>query len=1740
MRSERQLARGPKAEGGFVLIAVLLVLLALFALSAPFLGTARNASASSEYSANDTRVRLALDGAGKHARVALERSHPALDATPYFDDLTELGVPIEALDGFPDPTDPNGVAWGAEAVDVAGFIDLNSASPQVLANLLGGVARLAKPVNSGDSDIPVTSPDAFPDGSVIAVNGELIRLGAPDEERQLTASQRGLGTVQDDEGNWQTTGPAPPSNHGIGAFVFDQRSYAPSVWRTLGPNNTLQTLDTVEEIRAADDFSLSGSFDDAALRALRRQATVYGSIGAGPTWQRPTRLIVPLEAETSYAMRVNQGRWMAPGSTIRISDGLNTNIRVVTRRGRDGQVFFDRVVDVDFEAFLTEVEVLAKRPVNINTAPPPVLYSLFANLKLTGQNHRIDEAEARALTGVVMASRPFTGLQDYVERFVLPVGGIEALPDSAPRVPDGLDAGAGGVLDDPRDAVALYINSLNANDARLEFATMPVAFTSRQVFSMELRANVSAESGVARDAGVRERLEFVIPQRSELFQMFSRQEDFDEALRLTRAAPYWLTGPETTGRYDSGVTPPSRMVPHMGTLRGQRYIPGVDEPVTDGDGNAVPAERTFASRQDDAFVQLDPIRLGNTQRTAGRILHFDQESRTLEGRYLPDQVIERASNDGVVRFTENLGQQVVEPFTVSMWVRPESAGDGTLFSIGDRTQDSDRVTLGMSGGNLVLRVVDGMGDHRDTAFEEVAEARFPLASGAGVPGLPTGVWSHVDIDVRGNRPDQLGLLVNGNATGVNVLGMTRLTAPLASGGGVIAVESTEGFPPVCALRIGNEIVEATVASGTTFDVSHGTSGENAGFGGRLARVRFDVEGSDTAAPTALAIGAVSGSYANGTPVMHYGYSMPLTSNVPSGGATLPGDLGPFRVGKCVGLANDTTLVPVQAQSLDGPIRVGRGWNSTTTGPLTLALADAAEADTTGQDAMGAFNPTGGFAVLSGWRVGRFNGLDFEPSNGDTVGGVEVIRYSGYNGNQLNVIERGVQLDRFANLEGIESVIGGARGFVFDWEVLIAFEDGQTIDADLILGASTFCYPISIPAPGATNISFLPATDGLSQFAQLTRLDDPELTEWIRYDELNLTASQLVRSEPGALLRVHNILHDLDADEVRTPGPPGTGGGTGTPGTPGGAGTPGTPGIGTSDTSVGSPVGMGQVDGDGSRSGVAAPRAMLAGVAPAIGADWDPNRGADPNGDYPLSRAVSSQLHFRGVLGTNHGDHPAGIQVLPCVQIATSDFDFQRGRPGARDPVFIVDGSLSALGFPLSVHRAHYPADSRMIHTWSAPRGELIATAGASGAQPQAGFSIGGAGYVAFDSSVLTPTSPGAGGSAPANVTDPRYLGRMVKFPSGELPRSGSTIAIGTGAGGVAGFGVPSATVDEVVFGDVLAHAGFGGTSSAAHAAGAGMVLAASATASDQSLSVFPSDVRTPEGTVGSPQTVLSALPPDGGLLRIGEEIVAYRALAGASGVINLAADGRGLLGTLPQAHEITETVHWLEGWEVSSLAGAIGPDDGIIPLASTDGFPTEGTALIGQELIHYTQVFGGALVMPRASSEPGMKDGLGPGAFRGRYGSAPGSYAAGTPVILFPARYWDRYAPRFDGPELGFFGLSVDQPAAWWDGVLWDAQESGFGGADTVVLQRVGDVPWDADPEVEPRLTLMEDGTKDGDLVKIGLQGDRIEWRVFARYAAGAFDPEFGLSHGWKETPRFIRLGVTYTGPGRVLRSMER
>ncbi|HKX45780.1 MAG TPA: hypothetical protein VJP77_03695, partial [Planctomycetota bacterium] len=450
--------------------------------------------------------------------------------------------------------------------------------------------------------------------------------------------------------------------------------------------------------------------------------------------------------------------------------------------------------------------------------------------------------------------------------------------------------------------------------------------------------------------------------------------------------------------------------------------------------------------------------------------------------------------------------------------------------------------------------------------------------------------------------------------------------------------------------------------------------------------------------------------------------------------------------------------------------------------------------------------------------------------------------------------------------------------------------------------------------------------------------------------------------------------------------------------------------------------------------------------------WQPELGEPEDDDWPLTRAVRTTFQFRGVLDTYSHAHGAGTPILPVFSVPDpSPANPQQGWPGRFDFVFLLDGTPSDPGFPAEVHRAVRPEDYRE-HAWlEQPPLALSAAAGPTEAVDETRFDTNRI-YVALAEQAGVPLAPGA---AVAGSTDIREHARISKFPSGELPREVEQVAIGGAFDSPAL--VPDALLDEVVLGDTEFLLG---TPVGEAGKGAALVLADDLGPDVFELRVRPATLRLPGNDVGLPTGVLESLPEDGGLLRIGNELLVYSARDPASGTVTVAEAGRGLLGTEPRFHRAGESVVWLSHTPVTVLDSALDVGDSDLFVADLDEFPEQGTVLVGEELVHHTARREGALVMPRRSNLAGAMDAGGPGLFRGRYGSNELAHPAGTAVIWFPFRYWDRWEPAADAPELHYFGFHLAQPDAYVRRAFFAVEETALGGARTGVLQRASpDVP---------------------------------------------------------------------------------
>lgn len=382
--------------------------------------------------------------------------------------------------------------------------------------------------------------------------------------------------------------------------------------------------------------------------------------------------------------------------------------------------------------------------------------------------------------------------------------------------------------------------------------------------------------------------------------------------------------------------------------------------------------------------------------------------------------------------------------------------------------------------------------------------------------------------------------------------------------------------------------------------------------------------------------------------------------------------------------------------------------------------------------------------------------------------------------------------------------------------------------------------------------------------------------------------------------------------------------------------------------------------------------------------------------------------------------------------------------------------------------------------------------------------------------------------------DTRQTVRISKFPSGELPTSvPTTLGFGAPLDGGSGTGMILDEVEINRMREVIYMVNL-------------LDDTAAVPASDRDVPLVRADFFTGHGMAikrgashyANQGPRFTPLPPDGGALWIGDEIVVYRDLEdqgyvpGNGGMYILKDCIRGAMGTEPRVLDDGERGHLLSYLNISQLTGGVADTGYEFPLADANGFPPSGTiSVIGEgyeleEMMHYTTRIGQSLYMPttRLPGDLGSDEGL----FRGRYGTDRASYASGDFVIEMPHRFWDRAARNADDPQMAYLELSRRIPGAYFTTIDWD-ERLPKSLNDIEVLVRIDErVPWTAEPGgKENGLFRFENPAEDEIENRIDMAGEVIEIRVFFRYGTGAFN-SVGSVNDWKDTAWLRSIGVKY------------
>jgi len=1710
-------------EQGLALLAVLFALTLLMLLALPF---AVSMSVGADAAMRDVE-QTATEQASASVRdllladVAL--SHPAFDETPDYDGLDEWPVGVDLPEAFAELRENGRVLLGGEVTDLQRYLSLDSASPLLLANVIGTATRLTEDFEPDATTMVVDDASNLPEQGYLWLAHEVVSYDSKDGNA-LQGVQRGL--LQEYGFADGTSGIRQQS------LVLDYRCVLASIWPFFGPDRDgkrapYKSVGELLEIQKAD----MGSFSAAEMDAFARVFAVDAQAENAPSWGRPERVFNELQGGQSRRLMVKSAVHLGAGSTVRIRS-LATGefeygvlMRASTQQPGRAQLQLPSVFQLDllmpvqnaYEASDTVVEPLVPAPVNVNTASVEVLTALFANvrrsdgLQIPADNQRrgtsppnISPSAARELANEIEMLRfqaagvpgggPFTGWQDLVERFFAPK--VQA---------EGNDGVRTKWLD-------LYRNVRTGRDSVLEMGTAPLCFKSGPWVSYRAAASKKRSVVAPGVVGRHERTgRAAILPGFRMERTWETQVAFEDAFVLDRRSPFWLTSPINLGHLQpnrTGNDPASRYFPHLIPLAypslglgAPRYA--VDDPADSGVEPATAIARRGQWRGNNGLVALDSFaqsvnRRGRDVQKEGPYLMRNTGPTEPGGQAQPN----RNGRHDQISFPFSVEGGFMGRFATAFWLEPQTLENRILFDHSDGDPDRNRLVVLGRDGNLVVEVIDEAGidpnpSESPAGIERTSvQVNLPLAE----LGLPANTPVHLNVSAPTGRPGDMSVFVDGMTRGQRNY-CTYLSAPIppfdpslqnnavgygqdpnATNGNErfinITVESTENFPPVGILRIGLELFEYSSINGNTFVCEFRDS-----LGGRGARQRgrehrpsipVDQNGEPTVDfndPQFQGVNLdVFPEHPVGSLVELYGYGAVLTEDTPMmvGKTSLDGQLGAFAVARAfVSNPDPITLVPLQGQ----PIPIGTGIDENWTGDLELAdpvpTGDDQPPPNASNEIADAFSTGGGYALLIQDRIGFENNTNGQISGTPTeIGGIELIRYASRQGTRL------VNVQRAQALPGRDNQIDGqlydatARKFVMDYNNNWQLPNGAGTWDDLPTRI-VWVVPVSITVQN-TGVLWDPATTQTSEWVQLLPAGQDADTEWVRYDAI-ADGRFLVRGNRSAWRSVYQELtRSVSRQRV-------------------GVGQ-----LGPDETVVPTEPPWGTVT----------PSANFIGYTPQL------------ESTYPQIHWARRRLAFRGDPFTNTSSHPqTNAQVTQCqrVQLLWGNYGAYTGRVGRHDRVALVQGSIAS--------GTTRPAVEWHTCSWAVRR------YGSDNLQqdrtPPELFGPKPFQLIAFRDEVRNQY---IGPPQNTQIQDPRQYDRIVKFPSGELPAAHCpNPAIG---GGVNGEQQMQGIVDEV---EVVSHVA------------PDLVLDEVMDASAQQLTTNPFFTNTSLGALWAGGADLSGqFPESGGLIQVDDEIMAYSARA--NGVFTIANNGRGLLNTEPRGHDRGARVKFLSHRPAAILAGSVGGNESVLTVQDIGPLPIAGTLLMGQELLHYTWSRRSANTLEMPNWYPPLPDGTvdtntsaARGLFRGRYGTAPQAASTGEVVIQFPFRHWDRYADFSDDPELAYYQVTTNEAPVFYRDLQW-REETTDPRVRVICRVRTDSLaPWTADPSEHPGLWEFSRGSSDTEAHRIGRQASRLEVRFHTVYQPGCLDLQAFTQHGWKTSARVEDIRVQYEGQSRIL-----
>jgi type II secretory pathway pseudopilin PulG len=811
-RQQRPGAKPGLAPGqsGVALIAVILLLAGLSAVAGPFLLSAALEARESRLFAARARARVAAEGALSRALWCLSRTNERAERaglygfpfdTPDYDTMEEFKVDFRFFqppvpkgqkvppwpDGLsagggaapPGFRNPQGEIWKAEIEDEQGKINVNSATPALLGNLLGSAILDVKMSNdAGETFMTLQGTFAFPsDGDDRSIDG-FVRVG-----REIIAYRSKTGTTL--EGLTRGCFGTDVEAHGAGSLVYDARGWAIAAYKFInaGGGGPLARFQGVPAVTRISDLRIAMggktlTIEPEKLEAVERCLTAGSYRPKADGWVRREGLLAgAFDADCrDFVLRDNAN--FGPGTVVRFVDARG-RVRGYGRvfsadyksppDPRGARVSLEYGCGFSSDAG-TEIFMEAELPhaVNVNTARFPVLVACITGLALKGGGQGVGSEKA-ALVANRLISKV---VRDEKGRDVQAIRNREDLDAVL------TEARGAGEIDD-NDRQAILENATVPGSTRLRLTTAPFCFRAYNLFTVEASAVVNSPAS-GRPLAVHTIRELVqMPDdRQGVFEVRS-QKEFEEQIkfgvgRKVNTWPNWL------GFAPNNNVPDENVNPGIGDVR-------------------LATGRVAASLPGNVIVEhFDANRPDRTLTPDGLVL---------QGPALVFPGAFRSGANGVL------------PGSAEAWfASPDWAG--SLFHAAE-SRSSNYLDVSYDRGNreLVMELADGTMNAGDFPVGTV-QYRQPF-------DLMENAWYHVRAAYKGTRLGGQAFQVDGGlvlpagparyspmatlAMDLDNWASKKITDPVD-----VSVDDAGLFPAYGAFSIDGEIFEYVNKNGTTF------------------------------------------------------------------------------------------------------------------------------------------------------------------------------------------------------------------------------------------------------------------------------------------------------------------------------------------------------------------------------------------------------------------------------------------------------------------------------------------------------------------------------------------------------------------------------------------------------------------------------------------------------------------------------------------------------------------------------------------------------------------------------------------------------------------------------------------------------------------------------------------------------------------------------------------------------------